>query len=458
MKKLGKGLSRREVLATGLAVSGGLLLPALGVLGFPGRAGAAAKEISTDLLIVGAGPFGLALAAYAREHGIRHQVLGAEMGFWRDNMPEGMLLRSTCDWSLDPLGIHTIDAYLAQGGKQCRDVEPLSRGFYLDYAAWFQEEKSIVSSHDTVSALIRDGSDLVAIVGDGRHIRSRAVVLALGFGYFAHLPPELASMFPRDRYGHTCDFVDFRALEGKRVLIIGGRQSAFEWTALIREAGAEAVHVSYRHDTPQFTTSDWSWVNELVDRIGVDPGWYRRLSPDEKQQLNRRFWEEGRLKLEPWLAGRIDHTNVHLHPHSNVEGTNASDAGIDVRLDNGDAFTVDRVVFATGYRVDLSRVPLLANGLLPDLAVRDGFPELDTHFQTNVPGLYITSLAATRDFGSFLGFTVSVRAQARVIGEAVRGRLVESGVATAHSANRLSRRHWVVGAGPSRIQAGTPSV
>jgi hypothetical protein len=95
-----------------------------------------------------------------------------------------------------------------------------------------------------------------------------------------------------------------------------------------------------------------------------------------------------------------------------------------VSLDNGDAFTVDRVVFATGYRVDLSRVPFLANGLLPDLSIRDGIAPLDTHFQTRVPGLYVTSLAATRDFGSFLGFTVSVRAQAQVIGEAVRRQIL----------------------------------
>ena len=427
------GLSRRDLLVSGLAVGGGLWLPPLGALSFYGAEPDAQEETSTDLLIVGAGPFGLALAAYAQEHDIRHQVVGVGMGFWRDNMPEGMLLRSTCDWSLDPLDIHTIHAFLAKGGKRCSDVEPLSRGLYLDYAAWFQQEKAITATETTVHALIQEGSDLVAITRDGRRIRSRSVVLAIGFGYFAHVPPELAPMFPRDSYDHTCDFVDFRQLKGRRVLIIGGRQSAFEWAALIREAGAEAIHVSYRHATPLFTASDWSWVNGLVDRISADPGWYRRLSPDEKNQLNQRFWEEGRLKLEPWLAGRIDHPNVHLHPHSNVRGTNPGNSGLDVTLDNGDAFTVDRVVFATGYRVDLSRVPFLANGLLPSLKVRDGFPELDIHFQTNVPGLYVTSLAATRDFGSFLGFTVSVRAQARVIGDAIRQQLGRSAAAVAQS-------------------------
>lgn len=449
------GVSRRQLLVSSLAAGGGLLVPALGPWGFSSAWGNTGKELSTDLLILGAGPFGLALAAYAQAHDVRHRVVGVGMGFWRDNMPEGMLLRSTCDWSLDPLDLHTIDAYLDRAGKVCRDVEPLSRGFYLDYAAWFQQEKAIESTDVTVQALVREGSEFVAVTGDGSRIRCRAVVLAIGFGYFAHVPAELAPMFPRERSGHTCDFVDFRELKGRRVLIIGGRQSAFEWTALIREAGADAVHVCYRHDTPSFTTADWSWVNALVDRISVDPGWYRRLSADEKNQINRRFWEEGRLKLEPWLAPRIDHPRVHLHPHTNVAGTNPEASGMEVTLDNGDVFAVDHTVFATGYRVDLSRVPFLSNGLLPGLRVQDGFPELDTRFQTSVPGLYMTSLAATRDFGSFLGFTVSVRAQARVIGEAVRQQLSGS-AAVAQSTGGLSRRHWIVGGGPSRIQAGSP--
>jgi cation diffusion facilitator CzcD-associated flavoprotein CzcO len=418
-------LSRRELLAAGLAAVGGLTFPARGAWAIPG-ARQGGEEASTDLLILGAGPFGLALAAYAQEYGIAHRIVGAEMGFWRDHMPKGMFLRSTCDWSLDPLNVHSIDAYLTTLGKRCSEVEPLSRDFYLDYAAWFQHEKAIRSSDTTIVSLIRDGDSLAAVAADGGRIRSRAVVLAIGFGYFAQVPPELAPMFPRDRYDHTCDFVDFAQLAGRRVLIIGGRQSAFEWTALSREAGAEAVHVSYRHDTPLFAQSDWSWVNGIVDRMSGDPGWYRRLGPEEKDRLNRRFWEEGRLKLEPWLAGRIDHPNVHLHPHTRVQGAHPGNSGIGVTLDNGDAFTVDRVVFATGYRVDLQRVPFLASGLLPDIRLRDGFPELDTGFQTSVPGLYVTSLAATRDFGSFLAFTVSVRAQARIIGEAVRQRLHSS--------------------------------
>jgi hypothetical protein len=57
--------------------------------------------------------------------------------------------------------------------------------------------------------------------------------------------------------------------------------------------------------------------------------------------------------------------------------------------------------------------------LLGDLATRNGFPVLDDRLQTSVPGLFVTSLAATQDFGSFFGFTVSARTAALLIVGAV---------------------------------------
>ena len=66
----------------------------------------------TPLLIIGAGPFGLAMAAYAQHQGIEHLVVGKPMDFWHAHMPRGMYLRSACDWHLDPLNVHTIERYL----------------------------------------------------------------------------------------------------------------------------------------------------------------------------------------------------------------------------------------------------------------------------------------------------------------------------------------------------------
>jgi FAD-dependent urate hydroxylase len=93
---------------------------------------------------------------------------------------------------------------------------------------------------------------------------------------------------------------------------------------------------------------------------------------------------------------------------------------VEARLDNGQCFEVDQVILATGYKVRIDQVPFLASGnILPDLAQRNGYPVLDEHFQTNVPGLFIASIAANQDFGPFFGFTVACRTSARIVGRAV---------------------------------------
>jgi hypothetical protein len=81
-------------------------------------------------------------------------------------------------------------------------------------------------------------------------------------------------------------------------------------------------------------------------------------------------------------------------------------------------FNVDQIILATGYKVNITRLPYLAAGnLLQRLETRNGFPVLDDHFETSVPGLFITSMPATQDFGPFFGFTISVRTSARLICE-----------------------------------------
>jgi cation diffusion facilitator CzcD-associated flavoprotein CzcO len=379
---------------------------------------------STDLLIIGAGPFGLALAAYAHDHQRDYRIVGRPMEFWRANMPNGMLLRSACDWHLDPAEVHTLKRYVESLGLTPEAVEPLPLNFYLDYVRWFQEQKQIEPDPAFVQRLthkVETGS-FEAALNDGRSLEAKNVVVAIGFRPFKHVPEELAALIPETHRGHTCDVVDLARLAGKRCAIIGGRQSAFEWAALLHEHGAVAVHVVHRHDTPRFEPSDWSWVGTLVDAIADDPGWFRNLSAQEKEELGRRFWAEGRLKLEPWLEPRIRKDGVRLWPNANVVACERlADNALKLTLDSGGAIVVDQVILATGYKVDVGRIPFLAGTeILTRLAVRDGCPALDERFQSNIPGLFFTSMCATQDFGAFFAFTVSVRASARVIGAALR--------------------------------------
>jgi cation diffusion facilitator CzcD-associated flavoprotein CzcO len=107
------------------------------------------------------------------------------------------------------------------------------------------------------------------------------VVIAVGFKYFKHLPTEIGQRVPSERILHTFDFVNFDTLHGKRCLTIGGRQSAFEWAALISEAGAAAVHICHRHDSLSFKISDWSWVAPLVDIYYRGPGLVSQTISDQ---------------------------------------------------------------------------------------------------------------------------------------------------------------------------------
>jgi thioredoxin reductase len=229
------------------------------------------------------------------------------------------------------------------------------------------------------------------------------------------------ALLPAGCYAHTCDLVNFAPLCGKCCLILGGRQSAFEWAALLHEAGAAAVHVVHRHASPAFAVADWSWVNPLVENMVENPGWFRHLPQAEKDAVSRRLWAEGRLKVEPWLEQRVKVDGVTVWPETEVARTEAlANGDVLVTLSNGEQLVVDTIILATGYKVAIDSVPFLAQGnILPRLATHNGFPVLDEHFQTNIPGLFITSMAAGQDFGPFFGFTISVRTSARLIGQAL---------------------------------------
>jgi FAD-dependent urate hydroxylase len=368
-----------------------------------------------ELVVIGGGPYGIATAARAIEAGIETMVVGRPLGFWTDNMPAGMYLRSGPDWHLDASGVHTFEAFLAERGLSAADIDPVPVAVFLDYAAWFQQQKRIAVRENLVTALRAsdDGSFLVTL-DNGETVAAQAVVAAPGVRYFQHQPGWSASL-PPWLCSHTCELVRFTDFAGARVLIVGGRQSAYEWAALIGEHGAERIDIVHRHDVPRFERVSWKFVDPYVEETLATPGWWRHLPAAKQEAIARQFWEVGRLTLEWWLTPRLRGDRFRRRPGVSVAAVAADDAGAaTVRLSDGTELSVDRIVCATGYRADAGRVPYLA-GVLDRLHVADGFPVLDENFQTSIPGLYLPGFTGTRDFGPFFGFTKGCPAAAELV-------------------------------------------
>jgi cation diffusion facilitator CzcD-associated flavoprotein CzcO len=378
-----------------------------------------------QLLIIGAGPYGLAIAAYAQRLGIDFTVLGNPMEFWRHRMPKGVLLRSWSIGHLDSLEINTLQRYLEFKGFKPARVFPLPVNLFVEYADWFLAKAGIKTLPTYIRQLEHRGGHFEAFCENGETLTAQNVVAAPGLDFFRHLPADLAGKLPPGRYTHSCEIVNFDPLAGRRCLVIGGRQSAFEWTALMVEAGVAQVHVAFRHETPQFAPSRWDWVDPLAQQTLAVRGWFRHLPNTEREALERRFWEEGRMKLEPWLAPRICKENVRLWPHSRVESCKVlADGTLSVRLSGGAHVDVDHIILAIGYRVDVKQVPYFSKTtILPWLKTIAGYPSLDENFQTSFPGLYVTGLAATRDFGSLFEFVRGSPYSAKIIGDHVQSLL-----------------------------------
>ena len=105
----------------------------------------------TDVLVIGAGPYGLSAAKAARDKGLSTRIVGRHMAFWREHMPADMFLRSGPDWHLDPAGELTLERYLADVHGQTPD--PLPIGVFLAYTEWFTATAGLEIEDEHVTAL-----------------------------------------------------------------------------------------------------------------------------------------------------------------------------------------------------------------------------------------------------------------------------------------------------------------
>jgi FAD-dependent urate hydroxylase len=136
----------------------------------------------------------------------------------------------------------------------------------LDWAAylmWVRETVGIpIENEVEVLSIEPQAASVRATLRDGRVVRARKVVLAMGReGSGAPRWPRFASFKPSRQANvfHSADDIDFRALKGSRIGVLGAGASAFDNAAEALEAGAnEVVMFARRPCLPQVNKSKWT--------------------------------------------------------------------------------------------------------------------------------------------------------------------------------------------------------
>jgi len=392
--------------------------------------------MSTDVVVVGAGPYGLSLAAHLAARGVEHRTIGRTMHTWERNMPDGMFLKSEgCASSIDePWGRWTLRAFCQQAGLEYSEAgRPVPIETFRAYGRWFQQQLVPHVEEDDITGISRGGSGFTLELSSGARVTARRVVMACGIVPFAHIPTEMRSL-DRQWISHTSAATDLAGFKDLRVAVLGAGQSALEAAALLHERGADAQLVAraprlnWNPDPDVSSYYDTSWWRLRPTPLGAGRGlwsyWHsipgfpflperyriryvqRALGPAGAWWLRPRF--EGVVPARvgaTMLAGRQDDDELLLE----LTGTGGT---TQVR--------VDHLVVGTGYRVDVERLTFLDPGLRRQLRRVAGAPVLSRHFESSVPGLYFTGLAAANSFGPAMRFVCGTRVAAPRIASHLR--------------------------------------
>ncbi|MGW7353204.1 NAD(P)-binding domain-containing protein [Streptomyces sp. NPDC054784] len=393
-----------------------------------------------DLLVVGAGPYGLSIASHAAASGLDVRVLGRPMASWRDHMPRGMLLKSE-PWSSnlsDPAGAHTFGAYCATLGVRAEHGSPPPVGTFTDYGMWFAERAAPPVEEREVTAVrpAARGAGFRVETADGDVLHARTVALAVGVLPFTHLPKPLRG-FPPELVSHSVRHSDLAAFAGRDVTVVGAGQAALETATLLAEHGA-AVRLVARTGRLGWNTPPQPLERGLLRSLrdphsGLGTGWPSWVWSEAPQAVRAlpgglRSRIVGRA-LGPagawWLRERFESAVPTLLGHRLVAAAPV-DGGVRLRLAGaGGARSVletGHVIAATGFAPGLGRLRMLDPALRGGLRTVAGSraPELDGRFRSSWPGLYFAGLLAAPSFGPAMRFVHGASFTAARLVEGVR--------------------------------------
>lgn len=383
-----------------------------------------------DVVIIGAGPYGLSIGTYLRARGLRFRIFGRPMQTWLTNMPEGMRLKSEGFASnlYDPDAAFTLARYCLDQGLPYADIGmPIPLETFSAYGLDFQRRMVPELEHQLVVSVRRSGRAFQVSLESGELITASKVVTAVGLSHFGYVPSVIASI-PEEMMTHASKHRTFDQFRGREVTVVGAGASAADIAAGLLEAGA-SVQIVARKPVFRFHDPPGRIPRPLLERIqspmtGLGPGW-RSLFCTEGPLLFRQMPEKFRLEvarrhLGPaagWFVKSKVAGHVPFHLGWQVVQADAQEGRVHLELQsrNGERRTLsaDHVIAATGYTVDLRRLTFLNPEVLADIRSVEHTPVLSSNFESSVPGLYFVGAASANTFGPLVRFAYGAKFTAR---------------------------------------------
>ncbi|MDZ5699748.1 NAD(P)/FAD-dependent oxidoreductase [Chelativorans sp. M5D2P16] len=250
--------------------------------------------------------------------------------------------------------------FTAQYGEAAWEaLDKIPRPMWMDYLVWYRKVLDIpVENEVEVTQVAPEGPYLrLELAGRGAReesILTRKFVMATGReGLGRPNIPAFVKTLPRHAWAHSSDDIDFAALKGKRVVVIGVGASAVDNAAEALEAGAREVrHVIRRKEMPT--------INKMmgIGSFGFTAG-YAQL-PDEWRW---RFMQYSFVTQTPAPRGstlRVSrHDNAYFHFGQGIARMAHEDGEVVIETTAGKRLKTDFVILGTGFTVDpLARTEL----------------------------------------------------------------------------------------------------
>jgi hypothetical protein len=372
-----------------------------------------------DVAIIGAGPYGLSIAAHLAGRGVDFRIFGRPMHTWRTSMPEGMVLKSEGNGSnlYDPAGEMTLSRFCADRGLPYRDIGfPIPLSTFIDYGIAFQQRFVPGLEDSLVNDIEQAPYGFNLHLDSGEVAPARRVIVAAGIRAYEFTPPELAGL-PVELASHSATHVTVDQFAGQEVAIIGGGASAINLAPLLLKVGAKVTLIARRpaiaYCGPPGERTLWDRIKEPESGLGT--GW-RSWACCAMPLVFHAMPEAFRLmvvrKHLPAAPGWTLQPQVDGIVPTILGATigRAAEVGGRVRLEldilggTKRVVTADHVIAGTGYRVDMRRLPFLGQAVLDRLDCVNHTPRLSRWFESSIPGLHVVGTAAANSFGPLMRF------------------------------------------------------